>query len=240
MFSQSFLDALATKYQTIPENVYREYLEHLLLYHLYQQKDSQELFFKGGTALRIVHRSPRFSEDLDFDTNLHQISTWESVIENTLLSLSREIELDIAESKSTTGGYLGVFTASLYGKSIQIKFEISFRLKNTPGVIRAVQSDYLPPYSLYSVTDSQLVAGKLSALFGRAKPRDFYDLYILLRMNLLSPTDKQQLVKAKQLLDNSEGLNFDTQLKHLLPRSHWMIIKDFKFTLAQELERFTR
>ena len=134
----------------------------------------------------------------------------------------------------------GIFTCNNFTKPIQIKFEISFRLKNTTGIIRAIQNDYLPPYSLYSVTDTQLVNGKLSALFDRAKPRDFYDLYILLRMNMLSPTDKQQLVKAKQLLNNCESLNFDTQLKHLLPKSHWMIIKDFKNTLLQELTRFTR
>ncbi len=240
MLTQSFIDVLATKYQTNAENVRREYLEHLILSHLYQQKGAEQLFFKGGTALRIIHRGPRFSEDLDFDTNLHQISTWESVIENTLLSLSHEIELDIAESKSTTGGYLGVFISHQYDKPIQIKFEISFRLKNTQGVIRAIQNDYLPPYSLYSVPDPQLVKGKLSALFSRAKPRDFFDLYVLLRMNLLSPSDKQRLVKAKQLLNISDHLNFDTQLKHLLPKSHWMIIKDFKSTLTQELERFTR
>lgn len=239
MLTQSFIDSLATKYQTSPENVSREYLQHLILSHLYQQKHSDALFFKGGTALRIVKQSPRFSEDLDFDTNLHKISLWESVIENTLLSLSHETELDIAESKSTTGGYLGIFTSSEYGKLIQIKFEISFRLKDTKGIIRAIQNDYLPPYSLYSVTDHQLVQGKLSALFSRAKPRDFYDLYILLRMNLLTPTDKKQLVKAKELL-LSTPLNFDTELKHLLPRSHWMIIKDFKHTLSQELDRFTR
>lgn len=239
MLSQSFLNALATKYQTNPENVYREYLQHLILSYLYQQKETNQLFFKGGTALRIIQQSPRFSEDLDFDTNLHDISTWESVIEDTLLSLTQEIQLDISESKSTTGGYLGVFTYSGYEKPIQIKFEISFRLKDTPGIIRSVQNDYLPPYSLYSVTDSRLVQGKLSALFSRAKPRDFYDLYILLRMNLLTPTDKKQLVKAKELLANT-NLNFNTQLKHLLPKSHWMIIKDFKHTLSQELERFTR
>jgi len=240
MFSQSFLDELATKYQTNPENVYREYLQHLILSHLYQQKESNQLYFKGGTALRLVQRSPRFSEDLDFDTNLHQISTWESVIENTLVSLTHEIPLDISESKSTTGGYLGIFTSSVYDKSIEIKFEISFRLQSASGIIRVVQNDYLPPYSIYSVSDSQLVQGKLSALFDRAKPRDFYDLYFLLRANLLTPTDKQQLVKAKELLKNSIHLNFNTQLKHLLPRSHWMIIKDFKSTLSQELERFTR
>ncbi|MFH1244556.1 MAG: nucleotidyl transferase AbiEii/AbiGii toxin family protein [bacterium] len=239
MLSQSFLNDLTTRYQTFPENVYREYLQHLILNHLYQQKVSDQLFFKGGTALRLIHRSPRFSEDLDFDTNLHQVKVWESVIENALLSLSHETTLDIAESKPTTGGYLGVFVSSQYGQLIKIKFEISFRRNHTEGTIRAVQNDYLPPYSLYSVTDPFLVSGKLSALFDRAKARDFYDLYILLRMNLLTPTDKKQLVAAKKLLEGTT-LNFDTQLKHLLPRSHWMIIKDFKTTLLSELERFTR
>lgn len=44
-----------------------EYLQHELLDSLYKQEGSQHLSFMGGTALRIVYRGNRFSEDLDFD-----------------------------------------------------------------------------------------------------------------------------------------------------------------------------
>ena len=38
----------------------------IFLSYLYQEPGSEKLLFKGGTALRIVFKSPRFSEDLDF------------------------------------------------------------------------------------------------------------------------------------------------------------------------------
>jgi predicted nucleotidyltransferase component of viral defense system len=36
------------------------------LSYLYKQPDSEKLLFKGGTALKFIFRSPRYSEDLDF------------------------------------------------------------------------------------------------------------------------------------------------------------------------------
>ncbi len=67
---------LADRYQTTADNVIREYFQHLFLAYLYRQKDADHLLFKGGTALRIVWQSPRFSEDLDFtgtNTNIRAI-----------------------------------------------------------------------------------------------------------------------------------------------------------------------
>jgi len=43
----------------------RDYVQHLLLALLYTR--SQELIFKGGTALRLVLRGNRYSEELDFN-----------------------------------------------------------------------------------------------------------------------------------------------------------------------------
>jgi len=43
----------------------RDYVQHLLLFRLYRR--TQALIFKGGTALRVVHRGNRYSEDLDFN-----------------------------------------------------------------------------------------------------------------------------------------------------------------------------
>lgn len=43
----------------------RDYLQYLLLFSLYGK--SQVLVFKGGTALRIVYKGNRYSEDLNFN-----------------------------------------------------------------------------------------------------------------------------------------------------------------------------
>src|SRR5207237_8287832 len=50
----------------------RDYIQHLFLYVLYAapRRDNVGLHFKGGTAIRIVYGSPRFSEDLDFNSDL--------------------------------------------------------------------------------------------------------------------------------------------------------------------------
>jgi len=60
------LNKNAIKNQIQPKYIYREYCQNIFLSFLYQQKKSKQLLFKGGTALRIVYNSPRYSEDLDF------------------------------------------------------------------------------------------------------------------------------------------------------------------------------
>jgi predicted nucleotidyltransferase component of viral defense system len=67
MIETETLENIAKKEQTaVFPNIIREYIQHLFLTELYQLSGSEKLLFKGGTALRIVYHSPRFSEDLDF------------------------------------------------------------------------------------------------------------------------------------------------------------------------------
>jgi len=54
--------------------VYREYLQLLFLKYFYNQKESQKIYFKGGTALRFLYGSFRFSEDLDFTSAYSGVS----------------------------------------------------------------------------------------------------------------------------------------------------------------------
>lgn len=45
----------------------REYLQHKILALIFSSDFAMKFVFLGGTCLRIVHQSNRFSEDLDFD-----------------------------------------------------------------------------------------------------------------------------------------------------------------------------
>ena len=63
MISIAKIKELATKYQTTELNVIREYFQHLFLSYFYQQSTAGSIYFKGGTAMRTIYRSPRFSDD---------------------------------------------------------------------------------------------------------------------------------------------------------------------------------
>ncbi|PIU51647.1 hypothetical protein COS91_03400, partial [Candidatus Desantisbacteria bacterium CG07_land_8_20_14_0_80_39_15] len=109
MITLEFLENVSVKNQTNVVNVIREYCQHLFLSYFYQEDDSEQVLFKGGTALKIIHQSPRFSEDLDFSGFSISFKKIEDLLETILSKMEGEgIETDIVESKKTTGGYLGV------------------------------------------------------------------------------------------------------------------------------------
>jgi predicted nucleotidyltransferase component of viral defense system len=91
-------------------------------------------------------------------------------------------------------------------------------------------------YPIKSLKTDQLVNGKLQALLDRQKARDFYDLYFLLRANLLTITQKKHLVDVKNLLQKTT-MNFDRELSLFLPKSQSLLVHDFKTTLLREIDR---
>ena len=239
MLDNRYLTKLAVKQQTTEVNIRREYVQHLLLSYLYQQPAGENLFFKGGTALRLVHQSPRFSEDLDFDASVHRRTVWEKAVETVLVSLAAEgAGVDIRESKLTSGGYLAIPVFNLGGSEVAIKLEISFRKEEKlSGEIFAVANDFIPVYPIKALRSDQLAAGKLHALLERAKARDFYDLYFLLRGNLLTAFQKKQLPEILQQLRRSR-LGFKQELKLFLPKNQWLLVKDFKAILEREISQY--
>jgi len=48
------------------ENATKEIIQEIALYGLWRAKFFDIAVFQGGTSLRILHKLPRFSEDLDF------------------------------------------------------------------------------------------------------------------------------------------------------------------------------
>jgi predicted nucleotidyltransferase component of viral defense system len=65
-----------------------EIAQLVILNQLYNQRGSQDLLFQGGTALRWCYGATRFSEDLDFVTQL-AVSDVRSVLEAALKGMER-------------------------------------------------------------------------------------------------------------------------------------------------------
>ena len=240
MLSQNAIRELSIKNQTREDNIAREYIQHLFLSALYSQKGSDVLLFKGGTALKIVFHSPRFSEDLDFSV---QKVLSKRKLDNFFLESIGRIEqegivVELKEAKFTSGGYLGILSYSFYNFSGEINIEISLRKEGflQKSVITIV-SDFLPAYILVHLSPKEIAKGKLLALLNRYKPRDYYDLYFILRhpeLNKFVDFAKISEIKGKLL---KEKINFKSELEILLPISHHMILKNFKQLLIKEIDK---
>lgn len=237
MISEDTIRIIAKKGQTSELNVRREYFQHLFLSYFYRQAKSDKAYFKGGTALRLLYRSPRYSEDLDFDTPEGDAEKIEIMIIDTLGEIEQEgIAADINEAKPTSGGYLANLVFTENEKVVMVRLEMFFRHSERRGEVTQVASDFLPTYTVTQVAQEDLMAGKLTALLTRGKPRDFYDLYFLLRANLLLPEQRKEMPRALEALHNTKQ-SFKMELQEFLPRHQWAIIKDLPTALEREIKR---
>lgn len=237
MISKDAIEKFSDKYQTSQLNVRREYFQHLFLSLFYRQDKMDKMYFKGGTALRLLYGSPRFSEDLDFDSSLENIAPIETAVITTLAEAQRDgVGTELDEAKETSGGYLSTMRFTVGGDTVPMRIEISFRDRAKKADAATITSDLFPDYTIVQLTKEQLVGGKIAALLSRKKPRDFYDFYFLLRHGMLSKKKKELFEDVLHALKGSD-INFD-ELKIFLPKSHHMIIRNFKETLEQEIKRF--
>lgn len=239
MLNRENLESFTKIHQTDMENVVREYCQHLFLSFLYQQPGCERLLFKGGTALRIVFKSPRFSEDLDFTgVNITQREV-ENLFTHTLAQAEKTgIKVEIHEGKPTTGGYLGIAVFHAYGMETAIQVEVSLRsLGKITGTRALIQSDYLPPFTLIHLPLEGIIEGKVKALMVRQKPRDFYDYFFMLSGDFPQARNQKTLMHIADLLRHSK-INFSSELKKFLPASHAMHLRDFKKVLEQKIMNF--
>jgi predicted nucleotidyltransferase component of viral defense system len=243
MIHLTSLQKFANLYQTTIENVIREYLQHLFLSFLYQEKGSGKLFFKGGTALRLIWQSPRFSEDMDFTGIQTSISQIEFLAEAALSKIeSQGIQTNIDESKETSGGYFSIFQFQVGDHACSIQVQVSLRNKANEdlGISALIHSDLLPPYTLMHLDEKTLVREKIQACLTRSKARDFYDLYFILRSRLAFKATfmENKALKTKLItIIEKQKLDLKSELKIFLPVNQHMLLKNFKSVLLREIER---
>lgn len=246
MIGIELLENIARQEQTsVFPNLVREYAQHLFLAELYQLPGSEKLLFKGGTALRIIYNSPRFSEDLDF--SLFGVSSNEIglFVNHLFLDVLAKIEstgihIEISnKSAQTSGGYFGFATLYTNGyPPINIEINISSRGENNiQGEVDSIANNFAPTYTLYHLPQETLVDEKVfGALIERKKPRDYYDLYFIMRKGMLSAEQKKRLGEvAQEIIESSKQIDFRGELGVFLPANQQSIVRDFSQTLEREL-----
>ncbi|MBU4189371.1 MAG: nucleotidyl transferase AbiEii/AbiGii toxin family protein [Candidatus Thermoplasmatota archaeon] len=166
----------------------KDYVQHIFLMNLYR-RISNELVFKGGTALQKTYGLNRFSEDLDF--TLSKKIEFTTIIDKVLTGMNlfgceatkkeiKEDELGITIQIRAKGPLYNGSDKSL----TYINLEVSKREKVlSPPVMNSVVPIYknLPPYLLPTMNSSEIMAEKIRALFTRERAKDLYDMYFLIK-----------------------------------------------------------
>lgn len=190
MLNFDFIEQKAKDSQIDDITIEREYWQLLFLQRLYQSDKSEFFFFKGGTAIRFLLNSFRFSEDLDFTSSLETKSV-ESLLKKVFNFFSKYSPVDLELKKERVPQafhdisicYRFLFKPRKAKQKTSIRMDISLREK--PLSIRQsviTPFDYpISPYPLVThLSKEEIMAEKVRALFVRKKPRDLFDLWFLL------------------------------------------------------------
>lgn len=242
MISHQFINEISTKFQTSEQNIAREYCQHLFLSYLYKKNESEKILFKGGTALRIVFNSPRFSEDLDFSAYSLSVENINSLTDAVLADINREgirceKEINPGTQGATSGGYFAIVKLKLLDFDSEIRLQVSLRsgdILESNSVL--VQNEFIPPYTIIYLIERLLVQEKISALLERATPRDFFDLYFILRNPTLVKFIPKDIDNLKEKIYSIMKNGWENELKIFLPNSYHPLLKDFQDRLREEIE----
>ncbi|NOQ21751.1 MAG: hypothetical protein GQ565_03755 [Candidatus Aegiribacteria sp.] len=178
-------DAFPDIPHTFKRAMLREYLQYKTLQFIFRAKESAELVFMGGTALRVFYGSSRFSEDLDFDSK--NLSSDD--LQGIALTAVNEFKLEAVECNITFGSG-SAFSAKLrFTDALQrweltrhrdevltLKFDASPQQYNyVPQVKVLNRLDVIVPVPAASA--ELILAQKLYAILnrGRIMGRDLYD-----------------------------------------------------------------
>lgn len=246
MISIETLEKLGRQYQMgVFPNIVREYFQHVFLGELYKLPDAEKLLFKGGTALRIVYDSPRFSEDLDFSLFSITQNETKSFVEGLFVHVLAEmahsnIKVELGDKiGATSGGYFGVASFRMFEyPPIGVEINVSARNgRSIIGEVDSVANNFVPTYTVIHLPQIEIVEEKIfDALIKRKKPRDFYDLYIIMRKGMISLDQKRKLAEIKDnIILDAKQINFKNELGAFLPVDQQGIIRDFPAMLEREL-----
>lgn len=208
-------------------NAAHEVMQEITLAGLYRGGFFDKAAFYGGTCLRIFHKLPRFSEDMDFSLTgkdeHFDLETYFPSITNEFKATGRDVVITRKEKKNETkieSAFLKDNTA-VYDvkfktdKDIKIKLEVDI---DPPLGFATEQKLSLLPFSFMTrcFTLPDLYAGKMHALLfrnwkTRVKGRDWYDFEWYIRHNV--PLDFRHLqIRAKEF----NGMVMDKEMFTLM------------------------
>ena len=214
------------------DQILREEAEMEILGEFSQDKLSAKLVFYGGTALRLVYGSPRFSEDLDLLVmKKTSFAEFQKFVKKLVEKKTNWKLKDLKEKRQTMFALINI-------NDDKLKHPFSIKIEaHTPAQKVKLETELALVKSPLSVFESLLLVPTLKelkrlkelALVGRKKGRDIFDLWYIsqtLRENFVLPAKMPKYTKRE----------FSNELQVFLPKKYYPIIKQ----LYAQLEKKTK
>jgi len=229
---------MLVKYQCRTEADYKnaliEIMQEVALLGLWRSKFFEHAAFYGGTALRILYKLDRFSEDLDFSLLKPQpkfdLSPYLNAVQSELRGMGFDVSVETRKKKvetATESAFIKTGTKESLLK-IDAPKEISQRLKHNSVLEIKLEFDTDPPpgfqteaktliqpipFAVNTFAQPDLFAGKLHAILQRkwktrVKGRDYYDFVWYISQNI-----PVRLNHLEQRLRQTEGWKGKEPLK---------------------------
>ena len=243
------LKTLAKKFEIDSFTILREYFQVKLLDLLYKERSLKRTYFKGGTCLRLIFRSSRFSEDLDF-TTYESKEKIKRIIKKSLKNLSLEFpNLSLKELRTLQGYSFKIYlTTEISAQPLTVRLDFSKRESVIEPMISPIETS-LPVLTTVVVdhlSQKEILAEKVRAITKREKGRDLFDLWFLLSKGVA--LDKEfigkklefykedfNLKKLIRKIKEWEEKDIDNDLRRFLPVSQRKIIPQLKRLVLSKL-----
>ena len=162
-------------------------LQRRLLREIGQSPLREEFFLTGGTALAALYLHHRYSVDLDlFTENPAAVAQ----VPPTMREIASRLGLEVTFTR-TLGTFLEAFVVSPDGERVEFDFA-----QDSPFRLEPTRLDQDLGFWVDNPTD--IACNKLSALFDRAEPKDFVDVYFVVR-DLLPFDQLVELARQKHV-----------------------------------------
>jgi len=206
----------------------KDYLIKLFLFYYYRR--FEDAIFKGGTALRYLFDTQRFSEDIDFNINISP-RNFEKQVKAVLFEIELTginngyIKKELFDDAYTSEIW---FNGPLYKgtKITRNKFRIDAGARG--GLIKQpkwdlIRSSYPETKSQFLVKtmdERELLVEKIISMFNRKKGRDLYDVWYLLKSGLVIDNDllKQKVPKGLEMSKFPTKKEYERDMNRLTNR----------------------
>jgi len=241
------------------ENALKEIIQEIVLLGLWRSKFYEKAVFYGGSALRILYKLDRFSEDLDFsliapekDFNIKkylgavksELELWDFEVFTEEKNKKNGSTINSAFIKANTLIHLLKIDVNLKThKNAVMKIKLEVDQDPAIGFASELKYHLHPiPFTIKTMALPGLFAGKMHALLCRTrrtniKGRDWYDLIWFVKNNI--PCDlyylKNKMAQTGHI-DVSEALTKEKLIEFLSGK-----IKEIDFDLAKsDVEPFLK
>jgi predicted nucleotidyltransferase component of viral defense system len=218
MVTKAELVSIARKQKLPLGMIEKDFVLTLVLREIYNSRFKNTLVFKGGTALHKLYLHKRLSIDLDF-TALDEFDI--DVFRNILLI--KEINSEIRKIRAFENSVsIDLKYTSLLNYPDSIKIDISLREKPLLGLKEVeVHSSYFPDFPVLTFQIEEIASEKMRALIQRKRPRDYLDMWLLLKE--LEFKDFEKLAE-KKLADMNDNMDIGEVFTDLdIVRSLWKV-----------------